>query len=78
MKVGIRHFLDPKPYEPLHLPPHVILTIFRFSPQLDSPHCQILRKARPKKAETNRPMILGSPHIEMAGWADIYSPPHLK
>ena len=40
-KVGLRHFLDPKPYEHLHLPPHVILTILifspaGFSPQLDS------------------------------------------
>lgn len=42
---GIRCFLDPKPYVPLHLS----LTIFRFSLQLDSPVIQILRKARKKK-----------------------------
>jgi hypothetical protein len=28
--------------------------IFRFSPQLDSPHSQIFRKAGQKKAEPNR------------------------
>jgi hypothetical protein len=42
---GIRCFLDPKPYVPLHLS----LMIFRFSLQLDSPVIQILRKARKKK-----------------------------
>jgi hypothetical protein len=34
--------------------------ILRFSPQPDSPHSQILRKAGQKKAEPNRP--------------DVYSP----
>jgi hypothetical protein len=34
--VGIRHFLDPEPYEQLYLPPHVIVMIFTFSPQPDS------------------------------------------
>jgi hypothetical protein len=28
--VGIHHFLDPKPFGPLHLPPYVIPTILRF------------------------------------------------
>jgi hypothetical protein len=52
--VGIRHFLDPEPYEQLYLPPHVIVMILRFSPQSDSPHSQIFRKAGRKKAEPNR------------------------
>jgi hypothetical protein len=43
-------------YEPLHLPPHVIPTILRFSLQPDFPYSQILRKAGQKKAETNRPI----------------------
>jgi hypothetical protein len=55
--VGIRHFLDPEPYEQLYLPPHVIVMILRFSPQPDSLHGQIFRKAGQKKAETNRPMV---------------------
>jgi hypothetical protein len=50
--VGIRHFLDPEPYEQLYLPPHVM--IFRFSPQPNSSHSQIFRKAGQKKAEPNR------------------------
>jgi hypothetical protein len=33
--VGIRHFLDPEPYEKLYLPPRVIVVILRFSPQPD-------------------------------------------
>jgi hypothetical protein len=32
--------------------------ILRFSPQPDSPHSQIFRKAGQKKAETNRPYII--------------------
>jgi hypothetical protein len=36
--VGIYHFLDPKPYGYLYLPPHVILIILRFSTQPDSYH----------------------------------------
>jgi hypothetical protein len=37
---GICHFLDPKPYRPIHLPPHVIPTTHihpttRFAPQID-------------------------------------------
>jgi hypothetical protein len=54
--VGIRHFLDPEPYEQLYLPPHVIVMIPRFFPQPDSPHSQIFRKAGQKKAEPNRPI----------------------
>jgi hypothetical protein len=53
--VGIRHFLNPEPYEQLYLPPHVIVMILRFSPQPDSPHSQIFKKAGQKKAEPNRP-----------------------
>jgi hypothetical protein len=34
--VGICHFQDSKLYGPIYLPPHVISTILRFSPQLDS------------------------------------------
>jgi hypothetical protein len=51
--VGIRHFLDPEPYEQLYLPPHVIVMILSFSPQPDSHHNQIFRKAGQKKAEPN-------------------------
>jgi hypothetical protein len=40
MIVGIYCFLDPEPFGPLHLPPHVIHTILRFS------HSQILSTAR--------------------------------
>jgi hypothetical protein len=47
--IGIHRFLDPEPFGPLHLPPHLIPTIFR-----DSSHSQILRKAGQKKAEPNR------------------------
>jgi hypothetical protein len=36
--VRIHHFLDPEPYGHLHIPPHAISTILRFSSQLDSPH----------------------------------------
>jgi hypothetical protein len=54
--VRIRHFLDPESYKQLYLSPHVIVMILRFSPQLDSPHSQIFRKAGQKKAEPNRPM----------------------
>jgi hypothetical protein len=54
--VGIRHFLDPKPYKQLYLPSHVILMILRFYPQPDSPHSQIFRKVGQKKAEPNRPI----------------------
>jgi hypothetical protein len=56
MIVEIRHFLDPKPFEPLCMPPHVIPTILRFSPQPDCLHGQILRKVGQKKAEPNMPM----------------------
>jgi hypothetical protein len=59
--IGIHHFLDPKPYEHLYLPPHVILIILRFSPQPDSPHSQILRKAGQKKAEPNRAIVWAWP-----------------
>jgi hypothetical protein len=52
--VGIRHFLDPEPYEQLYLSTHVIVMILRFSPQPDSPHNHIFKKAGQKKAETNR------------------------
>jgi hypothetical protein len=55
--VVIRHFLDPEPYEQLYLPPHIIVTILRFSPQPDSPHSQIFRKVGQKKAEPNRHII---------------------
>jgi hypothetical protein len=55
--VGIRHFLDPEPYEQLYLPPHVIVIILRFSPQPDSPHSRIFRKAGQKKAEPKRPFV---------------------
>ena len=53
--VGIRYFLDPEPYEQLYLPPHIIVMILKFSPQPDSSHSQIFRKAGQKKAEPNRP-----------------------
>jgi hypothetical protein len=46
--VRIRHFLVPEYYGHHHLPPHVIPTILRFSPQPNSPHNQILRKAGPR------------------------------
>jgi hypothetical protein len=49
--VGICHFLDPEPYEQLYLPPHIIVMILKFSPQPDSSHSQIFRKAGQKKAE---------------------------
>jgi hypothetical protein len=52
--VIIRHFLDLEPYEQLYLPPHIIVMILRFSPQPDSLHSQIFRKAGQKKAEPNR------------------------
>jgi hypothetical protein len=55
---GIRHFLDPKHYVPLRIPPHVIPTILRFSPtrpQPNSPHNQILRKAHKKKPKQTSP-----------------------
>jgi hypothetical protein len=42
--VGIHHFIDPEPYGYIHLPLHVITTIFRFSPQPYSPNNQILKK----------------------------------
>jgi hypothetical protein len=56
MIVGICCFLDPEPFGPLHLSPHVIHTILRFFSQPDSLHSQILRKAGQKKAEPNRPL----------------------
>jgi hypothetical protein len=55
--VGIRHFLNHEPYEQLYLPPYVIVIILRFSPQPDSPHSRIFRKAGQKKVEPNRPII---------------------
>jgi hypothetical protein len=57
MIVGICCFLNPEPFRPLHLPPHVIHTIFKFFSQPDFLHNQILRKAGQKKAEPNMPMI---------------------
>jgi hypothetical protein len=56
MIVGIRRFLDPESFEPLHLPLHVILTMLRFF------HSQILYTARfseklAKKAKPNMPLI---------------------
>jgi hypothetical protein len=54
MIVGICWFIDPEPFGPLHLPPHVIHTILRFFLQPDSLHSQIFRKAGQKKAEPNR------------------------
>jgi hypothetical protein len=45
----IHRFLDPGPFEPLHLPPHIIPTILRFFAQSDSFHGQILRKSCQKK-----------------------------
>jgi hypothetical protein len=54
--VEIRHFLDPEPYEQFYLSTHVIIMILKFSPQPDSPHSQIFRKASQKKAEPNRPI----------------------
>jgi hypothetical protein len=56
MIVGMCYFLDPEPFGPLHLSPHVIHTILRFFPQPDSLHSQILRKAGQKKAEPNMPI----------------------
>jgi hypothetical protein len=53
--VGIHHFLDPEPYEQLYLPPYVIVMILRFSPQPDSPHSQIFRKAGQKKLNQTDP-----------------------
>jgi hypothetical protein len=52
--VGIRHFLDHEPYEQLYIPPHVIVMILRFSPQPDSPHSQIFKKASQKKNWTKQ------------------------
>jgi hypothetical protein len=63
--VGIRHFLDPEPYEQLYLPPHVIVMILIFSPQSDSPYSQIFRKAGQKKAE---------PNMSIASWEATASP----
>jgi hypothetical protein len=60
MIVGICCFLDPEPFGPLHLPPHVIHTILRFFSQPDSLHSQILRKAGQKKAEPNRPIAIST------------------
>lgn len=53
----IHRFLDHWPFGPLHLPPRVIPTIFRFFPQSDFLHIQILRKNSQKKAKLNRPYI---------------------
>jgi hypothetical protein len=58
--VVIRHFLDPEPYEQLYLLPHVIVMILRFSPQPDSPHSQIFRKAGQKKKWTKHASLLSS------------------
>jgi hypothetical protein len=60
MIVGICWFLDPEPFGPLHLPPHVIHTILRFFPQPDSLHSQIFRKAGQKKAEPNSPTLINA------------------
>jgi hypothetical protein len=56
--VGICHFLDHEPYGQLYLPPHVIPTILRFSPQPDSPHNKIIRKDGQRKAESNKPIVI--------------------
>jgi hypothetical protein len=48
--VEIHRFLDPRPFGPLHLPPHVISTILRFFPEPYSLHRHILRKVDQKKA----------------------------
>jgi hypothetical protein len=45
MIIGIHHFLDLEPFEPLHPSPYVIPTILRFFKHLDSLLRQILRKA---------------------------------
>jgi hypothetical protein len=55
MIVGIRHFIDPKPYEPFHLFPHVTSTIVGFSPQSDS---QKSLGFTSEKAEPNTPIIV--------------------
>jgi hypothetical protein len=74
--VGIRHFLDPEPYEQLYLPPHVIVMILRFSPQPDSPHSQIFKKAGQKKAEPNKHIM---PYeIQNKSWWDINTVHMLK
>lgn len=54
----ICRFLDPKSYKPLHLPPYVNHTIFRFSLQLDYPRIQILKKAPQKKLYLTSPKLL--------------------
>jgi hypothetical protein len=40
--------------------------ILKFSSQPDSPHSQILRKAGQKKAEPNRPMVVGRKAVALA------------
>jgi hypothetical protein len=56
MIVGICCFLDPKPFGPLHLLPHVIHTILRFFSQPDSLYSQIFRKADQKKLKQTGPI----------------------
>lgn len=51
MIAGIYHFLNAKSCGHLYLPPHVILMVIRFSPQLD------YQKFSSEKAEPNRSEI---------------------
>jgi hypothetical protein len=55
--VEICSFLDLEPFRPLHLPPHVMHTIFRFFPQSDSLHSQILRKNWSEKKLNQTPHV---------------------
>jgi hypothetical protein len=68
MIVGICCFLDPGPFGPLHLPPHVIHIILKFFSQPDSLHSQILRKAGQKKAEPNRPLVV---YATILNWKEL-------
>jgi hypothetical protein len=65
--VGIRHFLNPEPYEQLYLPPHVIVMILRFSPQPDSPRSQIFRKVGQKNLNQT-----GSSHYYRWQWVNTH------
>jgi hypothetical protein len=82
--VGIRHFLDLEFYQQFYLSPHVIVMILKFSPQPDTSHSQIFRKAGQKKSwnQTGGPVLY-------VGWSAArqrhhvhtkprsISPPHL-
>jgi hypothetical protein len=57
--VRIHHFLDLRPYEHLQLPSHIILTIFRFSSQPDSPSQLDYQKSSSEQNEPNRPRVSG-------------------